>query len=124
MLPGWAGRRRSAGGLWGEHMFATMANVVDALRQAIDALGASDNPDDLALAFGQLDRLRAVLVGAVAEFDAAERWRCDGATSAVAWLRGRARMGAPAAAALVSQARRLGSLPITAAAGDRRSAVA
>src|SRR5881394_1376025 len=62
------------------------------------------------------DRLDARLSTAVAEFDAAELWDLDAATSMKAWLRDHARMTNGQAHRLVVSARRLRMLPVTHAA--------
>ena len=85
-----------------------MGNALDG---AIDALVASHNPNDLVTAFAEFDRLRAQLTHAVSDFDSAELWRNDGATSMTAWLRCRARHAPATAATFVSQARRLRRFP-------------
>lgn len=72
--------------------------------------------DEILETLARIDRLSARVAAAVAEFDARGEWELDGATSAVAWLRDRARMPASAAKALVRTAGRLRSLPVTQAA--------
>jgi len=57
------------------------------------------------------DRLRARLVASVGEFDAAELWDLDAATSMIAWLRDQCRMTTRDATRLVSEARQTRSLP-------------
>src|SRR2546421_2205951 len=59
------------------------------------------------------DRLEARLAALIGEFDAAQLWDLDDATSMVAWLRDRARMSRRDAVRLVSQARQTGALPAT-----------
>lgn len=90
--------------------------MVDALGKAIDTITVSHNPDDLAELFGPFDRLRAVLVRAVGEFDAHQSWQLDGATSMASWLRQHTRQTGATASGFVHQARRLRSLPVTEAA--------
>jgi hypothetical protein len=62
------------------------------------------------------DRLDAAIHGALGEFDRAELWELDGATSLTAWLRDRAGMTAGRAGHTVGVARRLRVLPLTLAA--------
>lgn len=90
--------------------------MVDLTGTAIDASAVSHNRDDLIEAFRAYDRLRAELVRAVGEFDAAGGWHADGATSMTAWLRTHARQTGATASGFVAQARRLRSLPVTEAA--------
>lgn len=87
--------------------------MVDLTGAAIDAFAVSHNRDDLIAAFAMFDRLRARLVRAVGEFDAAGGWQADGATSMTAWLRTHARQSGVTASGFVSQARRLRGLPVT-----------
>lgn len=95
--------------------------MVDALGTAIDTLAVSSSSlahdgDALARALALYDRLRAVLVRAVGEFDALGLWELDGATSMPAWLRTHARQSNPTAASFAATARRLRTLPATEAA--------
>jgi hypothetical protein len=62
------------------------------------------------------DRLDARISDAVAAHDRAGLWELDGATSMTAWLVDRAAMPRARAAAMVSRARKLAHLPVTAAA--------
>jgi 5-methylcytosine-specific restriction protein A len=62
------------------------------------------------------DRLDAQLAADVAEFDAAELWDLDDATSMQAWLRDKARMSGGQAHRLVMAARRTRPLPVTCSA--------
>src|SRR4029077_20382899 len=53
---------------------------------------------------------------AIGAFDAAALWELDSAVSMTAWLRAHADLTGPAAACLARPARKLRSLPVTAAA--------
>ncbi|MDQ3570571.1 MAG: 13E12 repeat family protein [Actinomycetota bacterium] len=61
------------------------------------------------------DRLDAKISQAVSGFDAAGVWDLDAATSTAAWLRQHACMTKREAARVASRAKRLRSLPVTAA---------
>jgi hypothetical protein len=89
------------------------------LEELADAIGRLDLPVDsliLTEAFALADRLNAKLLAAVGEHDTAELWRTDGATSMTAWLRHHTRRSGRDAARCAKTARRLGQLPVTAAA--------
>ena len=88
------------------------------LAEAIDDYTIPLDGDALAEAFALADRLQAKLVDAVAGFDTAQLWDIDGATSMTAWLRDRAGLTGRRARHLTSTARRLRSLPVTAAAWE------
>ena len=93
--------------------------MLEALSAAVDDLDPAELascPAGLAGAFERFDRWRARLVDAVGRFDADSAWAADSATSAVGWLKANARQAAPTAAGLVTMARRLRVLPVTAAA--------
>jgi Domain of unknown function (DUF222) len=97
-------------------MSGQVSSILDGLAQAIDEL---DLPIDSAMltdAFALADRLNAKLLAAVAEHDAAELWRNDGATSMTAWLRHHTRRSGRDAARCAKTARRLRELPVTAGA--------
>ena len=90
--------------------------MFEGLGEAIDGLEIPVDGDALAEVFALRDRLDARLAEAVAEFDRRELWECDGATSMTAWLRDRAGLTGRRASHVSTVARRLGSLPVTAAA--------
>ena len=62
------------------------------------------------------NRVAAALTSAVRAADRRECYRCDGAVSMKAWLRGTCRLAPAEATAVVSTGRRLEQLPETAAA--------
>ena len=88
----------------------------DALEQAIDELKIPVDRDALVHACSLRDRLDAKILEAVGDYDHAELWRDDGATSMVAWLRAHAEQSARDASWQAKTARRLRQLPHTAAA--------
>jgi Domain of unknown function (DUF222) len=93
--------------------------VNSALQPLADAIDNLDLPIDsvvLTEAFALVDRLNAKLLAAVAEHDATELWRNDGATSMTAWLRHHTRQSGRDAAVCTRTAHRLRELPVTAAA--------
>ena len=90
-------------------MLAELAEAIEKLRIPLD--GAS-----LAQVLALRDRLDALIAEAVGEFDAAQLWDIDSATSMTAWLRDQASMTSNAARHLVSMAGRLRKLPVCAAA--------
>ena len=90
--------------------------MFEGLAAAIDGLEIPVDGDALAAVFALRDRLDAKLADAVAGFDSAGLWDGDGATSMTAWLRDRAGLTGRRAAPISTLARRLGSLPVTAAA--------
>src|SRR5438309_636455 len=59
------------------------------------------------------DRLDALIAADIAEFDAAQLWDLDAATSMVAWLRDKARMTSREAQRLVTLAKKTRVLPVT-----------
>src|SRR5439155_25842272 len=73
----------------------------------------SVTPAEVLELVAERDRLDARLSTAVAEFDEAELWDLDAATSMKAWLRDRARMTNGQAHRLVANARRSRALPAT-----------
>jgi hypothetical protein len=90
--------------------------VYEELRTAIDALDIPADGAPLAAVVGLRDRLDARISDAVAAHDRAGLWELDGATSMTAWLADRTAMPRPRAAAMVSRARKLAQLPVTAGA--------
>src|SRR3954463_10243806 len=90
-------------------MFETLARAIDELQIPADGVA-------LAAAFRLLDRLQAKVSAAVGEFDAAEEWNLDAATSTTAWLRHHAGMSGRDAEHPVRTARRLRRCPATSAA--------
>ena len=87
-----------------------------ALREAVEELEVPLDGDALREALELADRLNAKLSAAVAAFDAESAWELDGATSMTAWLRHHAGMTASNAKAMVSTAKKLRMLPMTAGA--------
>src|SRR4051794_40842176 len=75
--------------------------------------------DVLLARLAERDRLDALIAADVAEFDAAQLWDLDAATSMVAWLRDKARMSVREAQRLVTLAKRLRVLPVTGEAWAR-----
>jgi hypothetical protein len=90
--------------------------MFEPLMEAIDDWEIPVDGAALVAGFALLDRLAAKLAVAVGSFDSAELWDCDGATSMVAWLRHHAGRSGRDAQVLTKTARRLGRLPVTAAA--------
>jgi hypothetical protein len=90
-------------------VFEELGTVIDTLDIPLD--GAA-----LAAVVGLRDRLDARISDAVAAHDRAGSWELDGDTSMTAWLADRAAMPRPRAAAIVSRARKLAHLPVTAGA--------
>jgi hypothetical protein len=97
-------------------MSGQVSSILEDLAQAIDNLDLPIDSAVLTEAFALADRLNAKLLGAVAEHDAAELWRNDGATSMTAWLRHNTRKAGRDAAHCTKTARRLRKLPVTAGA--------
>lgn len=96
-------------------VFAALAHEVRNLRIPLHGPALTE-----AIAIrGQLD---AAITTAAGEFDAAELWDIDAATSMHAWLREHAGMTSRQAACTVSVSRRLASMPVTAGAWARRLA--
>jgi Domain of unknown function (DUF222)/HNH endonuclease len=90
--------------------------MFEELGTAIDALDIPADGAWLAAVVGLRDRLDARISDAVSAHDRAGLWELDGATSMTAWLADRAAMPRPRAAAMVSRARKLAHLPVTATA--------
>lgn len=90
-------------------VFAALAHEVRDLRIPLDGPA-------LAEAVAIRDQLDAAITQAAGEFDAAELWDLDAATSMHAWLREHTGMTSRQAARTVAVSRRLRSLPVTAAA--------
>ena len=89
--------------------------VLEALEAAVEGLELDVDGDELVAAQRCVDRLAAKLALAYGDFDAHQLWDLDGATSMTAWLGARGAM-ASGDAARTGAARRLRSLPVTAAA--------
>jgi Domain of unknown function (DUF222) len=90
--------------------------VFEELGTAIDDLAIPTDSAALAAVVGLRDRLDAHISDAVAAHDHAGLWELDGATCMTAWLADRTAMPRPRAAAVVSRARKLAHLPVTAGA--------
>src|SRR4029450_5970100 len=90
--------------------------MFEELGTAIDTLDIPADGAWLAAVVGLRDRLDARISDAVRGHDPAGLWELDGTTSMTAWLADRATMPRPRAAAMVSRARKLAHLPVTAAA--------
>ncbi|MGH9227147.1 MAG: DUF222 domain-containing protein [Acidimicrobiales bacterium] len=97
-------------------MSGQVSAILGPLTEAVDDLNLPIDNAILSEAFALADRLNAKLVAAVADYDVAEMWRNDGATSMTAWLRHHARRSARDAARCTRTARRLRELPVTGAA--------
>jgi hypothetical protein len=89
---------------------------VEVLGEAVDGLVLGLDGAELASTQRTLDRLSAKLVVAYGDFDAAELWDLDAATSMTAWLRDHAGLAGGDASRALRLARRLRALPVTAAA--------
>jgi uncharacterized protein DUF222 len=92
------------------------SQVSDVLEGAIDELDVPVDRDALVRSCNLLDRLTAKVVAAVGEYDAAEVWSNDGATSMTAWLRHHTGRVSQDASWLARTGQRLRRLPTTAAA--------
>jgi hypothetical protein len=90
--------------------------MFEQLGDAIEGLDIPTHGDALVAVLALRDRLDARISSAVAAHDRAGLWELDGATSMTAWLRDRATLPRPRAAATVSRARKLAHLPVTAGA--------
>ncbi|MEA2972886.1 MAG: hypothetical protein QOG82_1344 [Actinomycetota bacterium] len=90
-------------------MLEDLAKAIEKLRLPLDGTA-------LTQVLALRDRLDALIAEAVGEFDAAQLWDIDSATSMTAWLRDKASMTSNAAHNLVSTASRLRKLPVTATA--------
>jgi hypothetical protein len=97
-----------------EHMYDH--EMLENLRAAVEELDISVDGRELAAAIALRDRLDAKIARAIGEFDRAEQWDTEGATSMTAWLRDRGGMTRSQAGRLTALARRLNRLPVTAAA--------
>jgi Domain of unknown function (DUF222) len=93
-----------------------VSSTLEVLGHAIDGLDLAVDSVVLVEAFALADRLNAKLLAAAGEYDAAELWHNDGATSMTAWLRHQTRHSGRDAARCTRTARRLRQLPVTAAA--------
>ncbi|MGI8684501.1 MAG: DUF222 domain-containing protein [Acidimicrobiales bacterium] len=87
-----------------------------ALKEAVEQLSIPLDGPALQAVIALRDRLDATIAEAVGAFDAAALWDIDLATSMTAWLRSQAGMSRRDAAHLAGHAKRLRSLPVTAAA--------
>lgn len=90
--------------------------TIKTLEEAVGDLSLGVDADELVRAQRCVDRLSASLALAYGEFDSAELWDLDGATSMTAWLAERCGMGGADAGSALRRARLLGRLPVTAAA--------
>lgn len=97
-------------------MSGQVSTILEGLARAIDDLELPVDGGVLTEAFALEDRLNAKLLAAVAEHDAGEVWRNDGASSMTAWLRHHTRRSGRDAAQCTKTARRLQGLPVTATA--------
>src|ERR1051325_2413745 len=86
------------------------------LRDAIDHLDVPVDGEALIELISLSERLAARICETVGEFDAAQLWDLDAATSMTAWLRDHGRMSRKTAAWLSLRAQRLRALPETAMA--------
>jgi hypothetical protein len=100
----------------GEMTIGAAATELSALTEAIDGLELSVDRDTIVGALRERDRLDARIAAAVAAFDTAELWDCDGATSMTRWLVDEARLGDSTARRLVRTAGRLREWPTLAQA--------
>jgi hypothetical protein len=90
--------------------------VTATLEQAIGDLEVPVDSDALIRCFRLWDRFSAVLTEAVGDFDTAQAWKHDGATSMTAWLKTHARRSGRQAASMTRTGIRLRDLPVTATA--------
>ncbi len=90
--------------------------TLDALDEAVDGLRIGLDRAELGQVQRAVDRLSAKLVAAYGEFDAAELWDLDAATSMTAWLGEHGNMSGGDAARVLRQVRRLRELPVTSGA--------
>jgi Domain of unknown function (DUF222)/HNH endonuclease len=97
-------------------MSGQVSSILEPLADAIDDLDLPVDSGVLTEAFALMDQLKAELLVAVGEHDAAEVWRNDGSTSMTAWLRHHTRRSGRDAARYTKTARRLRQLPVTAGA--------
>ncbi|HEY3143328.1 MAG TPA: DUF222 domain-containing protein [Acidimicrobiales bacterium] len=92
-----------------EQVSATIKTAIRELNVPVD--GAA-----LVVCFQLLDQFAAVVTEAVGDFDAAEAWKEDGATSMVGWLKAHTGRSGRQAAAMKRTGTRLRDLPVTSAA--------
>ena len=97
--------------------------VFEGLAEEIRGLDIPADGAALVQALALRDRLDALIVQAVGEFDDVGMWECDGSTSMTAWLKSAASMTSKSATHLVSMARRLRKLPVCSSACAGGSAV-
>jgi Domain of unknown function (DUF222) len=90
--------------------------MFEALAEAIDRLSVPPCGQAITEALALRNRLDSKISEAVGAFDAAGLWDLDAATSMTAWLRHHASLTKREAAHLSTRAKRLRSLPVTAAA--------
>jgi hypothetical protein len=90
--------------------------VLESLAETIVKLRIPCDGAALVQALALRDRLDALIAEVVGDFDAAQLWDIDSATSMTGWLRDKASMTNHAAHHLVSMAGRLRKLPVCAAA--------
>ncbi|HEY3143673.1 MAG TPA: DUF222 domain-containing protein, partial [Acidimicrobiales bacterium] len=92
-----------------EQVSATIETAIEELSIPVDSTA-------LIRCVQLLDRFNAVVTEAVGDFDAAEGWKDDGATSMTAWLKAHAGRSGRQAAGWTRTGMRLQDLPVTAAA--------
>ncbi|HVL03960.1 MAG TPA: hypothetical protein VM386_05945, partial [Acidimicrobiales bacterium] len=88
-------------------MLQVVMGTLEALEEAVDGLEISLDGAELVQCQRAADRLIAKLGVAYGEFDAAELWDVDGATSMTAWLREFASLAGADASRVLRRARRL-----------------
>jgi hypothetical protein len=93
-----------------------MFDVLDELEAAVEKLATCEAETDVARLSQLVERLEYQRLRAVAALDRSGAWRADSALTTASWLRASCRLTHGAAAAAVRLARRLESLPVTAAA--------
>src|SRR5262249_16986677 len=86
--------------------------MLGGLAEAIEQLEVPADAEALKAVLGLRGRLEATIAVAVAEFDRAQGWDADAATSMLAWLRDQAGLSRRDAATLVSAGRRVTQLPV------------
>src|SRR5688500_19807634 len=91
-------------------MFVGLHDAIEGLEVPADGRGLTE-------ALVLLDRLAAKVTAAVGEFDRAQLWDLDGATSMVAWLRD-AGLSRSQASVLLRNAKRVRTLPVLADAWE------
>jgi hypothetical protein len=92
-----------------------MSGELRELTEAVESLELPVDTDALADVLSIMDRLQAKAARLAGEIDAASLWELDGATSLTAWCRQFGRMTDGGASSLSRIARRVRSLPVTAA---------